>query len=79
MALWQHAGYGRAWAHWIVFMTSLICIMLFALCVLSTLCVMNQFVISVFINNIYIYIIYIKIIYFLLIYILIYIYIYISQ
>ena len=23
IALWQHAGYGRAWVHWIVFMTSL--------------------------------------------------------
>ena len=32
------------WVHWIVFVTSLyICIMLFALCLLSTLCVMNQF------------------------------------
>ena len=30
MALWQHAGYGRAWAHWIVFMTSLY--MYYALC-----------------------------------------------
>ena len=79
MAVWQHAGYGRAWAHWIVFMTSLICIMLFALCVLSTLCVMNQFVISVSINNIYIYIynIYKNNIFFINIYINIYIYIYI--